>query len=204
MQQKHSIMQFLLTRPLRDVTKDSNLRPCLLIFLLTRPLRDVTRSCLPPSGRRINFYSHAPYGTWQHQHRWLTAEMDFYSHAPYGTWQVTAPFTNRCRPISTHTPLTGRDPPYAETQNYVSISTHTPLTGRDGSDRPCPGCQNISTHTPLTGRDVSSQTWHFYWNYFYSHAPYGTWRKNWKSCSIYIQFLLTRPLRDVTEKHQNF
>ena len=77
--------------------------------------------------------------------------------------------------ISTHTPLTGRDQNYIRRLNYQRISTHTPLTGRDGR-RPYLILKNdISTHTPLTGRDAISI------------------EKTAK-----LEFLLTRPLRDVT------
>ena len=59
----------------------------------------------------------------------------------------------------------------------MNISTHTPLAGRDFFHlmivrRETP----ISTHTPLAGRDVSGLV----------------------SFSVHGQFLLTRPLRDVT------
>ena len=83
--QKPCILQFLLTRPLRDVTTVPKSPVSSSLFLLTRPLRDVTRigpntikamqflltrplRDVTPVGRIEqqechNFYSHAPYGT---------------------------------------------------------------------------------------------------------------------------------------------
>ena len=81
-----NIVRFLLTRPLRDVTRAYNLANRLKRFLLTRPLRDVTdadlsalavgteflltrplRDVTPeepaPEGQHYDFYSHAPCGT---------------------------------------------------------------------------------------------------------------------------------------------
>ena len=123
---------FLLTRPLRDVTRGRLARLVITNrFLLTRPLRDVTCSSVlacgsssisthtpltgrdripwwytdhktisthtPLTGRdarefglpqaRENFYSHAPYGTWQFFVTLTFDRSNFYSHAPYGTWR---------------------------------------------------------------------------------------------------------------------
>ena len=57
------LVQFLLTRPLRDVTCPYGLYYFLWKFLLTRPLRDVTFSINIHVQIKNNFYSHAPYGT---------------------------------------------------------------------------------------------------------------------------------------------
>ena len=59
----HPGYQFLLTRPLRDVTEDSLLDDSQQGFLLTRPLRDVTVSDSVLARLCDDFYSHAPYGT---------------------------------------------------------------------------------------------------------------------------------------------
>ena len=50
----------------------------------------------------------------------------------------------------------------------------------------CP--YDISTHTPLTGRDYWRLDKRFKSRYFYSHAPYGTWRfcKSKGLCKIYF------------------
>ena len=56
----------------------------------------------------------------------------------------------------------------------------------------------ISTHTPLTGRDETGTDTAWKPLYFYSHAPYGTWQDDSRTVQIYAEFLLTRPLRDVT------
>ena len=58
----------------------------------------------------------------------------------------------------------------------TQISTHTPLAGRDGQVHQCLPQRDISTHTPLAGRDQ------------FHHC----------SLRLAAQFLLTRPLRDVT------
>ena len=56
------------------------------------------------------------------------------------------------------------------------ISTHTPLAGRDKIDKRQELLTSISTHTPLAGRDI-----------YIVDISYTV-----------FQFLLTRPLRDVT------
>ena len=58
----------------------------------------------------------------------------------------------------------------------TKISTHTPLAGRDCAVRWKPSVNVISTHTPLAGRDPSGNC---------------VW-------GAYLEFLLTRPSRDVT------
>ena len=78
--------------------------------------------------------------------------------------------------ISTHTPLTGRDLNGVFHIQIIKISTHTPLTGRDHLSCLLTRFLQISTHTPLTGRDELQ-----------NHKRH-----------IIVQFLLTRPLRDVT------
>ena len=60
----------------------------------------------------------------------------------------------------------------------AAISTHTPLAGRDSDHGPAGCIISISTHTPLAGRDTTVM---------YALHPA-------------LVFLLTRPLRDVTEK----
>ena len=57
------------------------------------------------------------------------------------------------------------------------ISTHTPLTGRDSFATAVMFRLFISTHTPLTGRDIPDAD----------------------DVAAMDEFLLTRPLRDVTE-----
>ena len=168
---------FLLTRPLRDVTK---------LVLFDRPEypisthtpltgRDQMTAILrrkytisthtPLTGRDetgtdtawkpLYFYSHAPYGTWPLTRSLFCFLLDFYSHAPYGTWQL-----------------------YHHADDWLFL---------------------ISTHTPLTGRDCSLKTTCSPFCNFYSHAPYGTWRF-WLLVPHRIPgFLLTRPLRDVTK-----
>ncbi len=83
--------------------------------------------------------------------------------------------------ISTHTPLTGRDLNGVFHIQIIKISTHTPLTGRDHLSCLLTRFLQISTHTPLTGRDELQ-----------NHKRH-----------IIVQFLLTRPLRDVTPWHRN-
>ena len=80
-----------------------------------------------------------------------------------------------------------------------SISTHTPLTGRDlVRFRLCSRIA-ISTHTPLTGRDIPESLIACSNKHFYSHAPYGTWQTYPVPLIGDVEFLLTRPLRDVTK-----
>ena len=78
--------------------------------------------------------------------------------------------------ISTHTPLAGRDDIGILDPVPVLISTHTPLAGRDSVYTPDDPIPDISTHTPLAGRDSQQLAVEL------------------RS----FQFLLTRPLRDVT------
>ena len=84
--------------------------------------------------------------------------------------------------ISTHTPLAGRDKEFYPQHRSDEISTHTPLAGRDQAAYPNYKPQDISTHTPLAGRD---------WNILQPGTP---------QC----EFLLTRPLRDVTQCLRRF
>ena len=79
--------QFLLTRPLRDVTLQNHKRHIIIQFLLTRPLRDVTSwEEYRGSGEKIS--THTP----------LTGRDNKTNH-----------IVCDCDIISTHTPLTGRD-----------------------------------------------------------------------------------------------
>ena len=78
--------------------------------------------------------------------------------------------------ISTHTPLAGRDLVIWFFRHLLFISTHTPLAGRDGTEYGGILGEKISTHTPLAGRDPSRPVLSL----------------------IFLSFLLTRPLRDVT------
>ena len=166
---------FLLTRPLRDVTK---------LVLFDRPEypisthtpltgRDQMTAILrrkytisthtPLTGRDetgtdtawkpLYFYSHAPYGTWPLTRSLFCFLLDFYSHAPYGTWL---------------------NPVFED------------ATGR-----------NFYSHAPYGTWPFLIGVFDFIW-YFYSHAPYGTWPFRKLKRIIIIVFLLTRPLRDVT------
>ena len=145
---------FLLTRPLRDVTRFSS--PCFFcsLFLLTRPLRDVT--------------------SWL---AFLIFILVFLLTRPLR--DVTNPLFRICQlfSISTHTPLTGRDLVRFRLCSRIAISTHTPLTGRDIPESLI-ACSN---------------------KHFYSHAPYGTWQTYPVPLIGDVEFLLTRPLRDVTK-----
>ena len=62
-------------------------------------------------------------------------------------------------------------------ERTVRISTHTPLAGRDQVDEGMDTVVAISTHTPLAGRDKVGR----------------------RQDVGYRKFLLTRPLRDVTQ-----
>ena len=166
---------FLLTRPLRDVTCHFFATPLLIPFLLTRPLRDVTLICL-----------------------YLVLTNAFLLTRPLRDVTNLPPQKQQLTAISTHTPLTGRDilsrthinalsnfyshAPYGTWPDQESdcsrsqISTHTPLTGRDILSSRHHTQLVISTHTPLTGRDWGRKA----------------------DTTIGKRFLLTRPLRDVT------
>ena len=80
----------------------------------------------------------------------------------------------------------------------VKISTHTPLAGRDKGLQPDRNNQYyFYSHAPCG-------TWHWLCLIcppdidFYSHAPCGTWHLMLNFIWVFISFLLTRPLRDVT------
>ena len=99
----------------------------------------------------------------------------FYSHAPYGTWPMRGNDVKYPMSFLLTRPL--RDVTISEIEAYNNncISTHTPLTGRDIISLRHYLKRVISTHTPLTGRDKMLRL----------------------LCRICL-FLLTRPLRDVT------
>ena len=168
----------------------------------------------------------------------IKISLNFYSHAPYGTWLYTACcrkrragflLTRPLRDVTIHS-FGGREwleflltrPLRDVTQCapchriFWSISTHTPLTGRDGrenrhclwehhfySHAPYGTWQNritdrrlhgvISTHTPLTGRDESLGISPLENDNFYSHAPYGTWQNPVHSWPLRIYFYSHAP-----------
>ena len=83
-------------------------------------------------------------------------------------------------------------------------------------------CKIISTHTSHAGRDALRQMTNYLQQYFYSHVPCGTWLKAirfiynrimisthtshaGRDCVVtytgkFYEFLLTRPMRDVTRR----
>ena len=78
------------------------------------------------------------------------------------------------------------------------ISTHTPLAGRD-SKRLCGfTISSISTHTPLAGRDCDTRSKAARWLEFLLTRPLRDVTGNIREQTPPTQFLLTRPLRDVT------
>ena len=170
---------FLLTRPLRDVTK---------LVLFDRPEypisthtpltgRDQMTAILrrkytisthtPLTGRDetgtdtawkpLYFYSHAPYGTWPLTRSLFCFLLDFYSHAPYGTWRFWLLVPHRIPGFLLTRPL----------------------------------------------RDVTkSSIWKCNWKKFLLTRPLRdvTWTN---ACTAaWTSFLLTRPLRDVTDVWQ--
>ena len=169
----------------------------------------------------VDFYSHAPYGTWRVKVFLSSSRNHFYSHAPYGTWHILLSQTLLQSYFYSHAPYgTWRSSTGITRLSIIFLLTR-PL--RDVTpDEPKPDePKPISTHTPLTGRDCFwggrfSKRFHFYshapygtWpispiqntianGNFYSHAPYGTWLELLKVFYLNLAFLLTRPLRDVT------
>ena len=152
------------------------------------------------------FYSHAPYGTWRYtmyfsvdiQKFLLTRPLRDVTRIPW--WYADH------KTISTHTPLTGRDNLAKESIQGSTFLLTRPL--RDVTRKLCYAIRRnkflltrplrdvtssiaamssasgiISTHTPLTGRDVCKNDRIIASDYFYSHAPYGTWR----NCVSYFQ-----------------
>ena len=101
--------QFLLTRPLRDVTEYGYVHQPFFKFLLTRPLRDVTSSPVR-TGPYTIISTHTP-----------LAGRD-------AGLRMRLPWRGK---ISTHTPLAGRDFSRMINMPIKTISTHTPLAGRD-------------------------------------------------------------------------
>ena len=77
--------EFLLTRPLRDVTKTLLGLPSVQLFLLTRPLRDVTYTDGACSGNP-GISTHTPLaGRDDFDEFYDAGKIHFYSHAPCGT-----------------------------------------------------------------------------------------------------------------------
>ena len=124
-----------------------------------------------------NFYSHAPYGTWQNRLRTLIEQYHFYSHAPYGTWLLGWRFWFLFWYFYSHAPY-GTWPILSFVfVNYFLFLLTRPLRDVTFQNHLLLALTNISTHTPLTGRDKLIR---FLWSVtlnFYSHAPYGTWQK---------------------------
>ena len=222
-----NVLRFLLTRPLRNVTVFFVSSASVLTFLLTRPLRDVTFSDCRNMYILLNFYSHAPYGTWppslssvytpveflltrplRDVTAYAIAASDllcyFYSHAPCGTWRSGG---ERMKPIDnfySHAPCgtwLGK--------HGMSIMHCRFLLTRPLRDVTLPFIvdlwgETISTHTPLAGRDKKQRRFETALLNFYSHAPCGTWRMGNSARTEYTEFLLTRPLRDVTFRLPEF
>ena len=151
-----------------------------------------------------NFYSHAPYGTWQNRLRTLIEQYHFYSHAPYGTWLLGWRFWFLFWYFYSHAPY-GTWPilsfvfvnyflflltrPLRDVTSFAFASALAlqflltrPLRDVTFQNHLLLALTNISTHTPLTGRDKLIR---FLWSVtlnFYSHAPYGTW--HWPISSV--------------------
>ena len=168
---------FLLTRPLRDVTK---------LVLFDRPEypisthtpltgRDQMTAILrrkytisthtPLTGRDetgtdtawkpLYFYSHAPYGTWPLTRSLFCFLLDFYSHAPYGTWPEQTPVPRPEHHFYSHAPY-GTWQMYDSGRSEIKIFLLTrPLRDVTNEGKWCEISNVISTHTPLTGRDLS-------------------------------------------------
>ena len=106
--------QFLLTRPLRDVTIAVIVSVRNGTFLLTRPLRDVTTNHIPSSQRTPLFLLTRPLRDVTSHPAYLLILFRFLLTRPLR--DVTTAFnTSRSSfAISTHTPLAGRDDKYHE------------------------------------------------------------------------------------------
>ena len=145
-------LQFLLTRPLRDVTILHHSFTLFHLFLLTRPLRDVTSTSIRGlSASTIS--THTPLAGRDYKPGNMAEFM-------YG-FLLT-------RPLRDVTYIQGRK------QKQVAISTHTPLAGRDLFLMWLLYATYISTHTPLAGRDIGQFFLALTNIDFYSHAPCGT------------------------------
>ena len=129
----------------------------------------------------VYFYSHAPCGTWPPKLLKQVNVFYFYSHAPCGTWLRHPEIYKPILVISTHTPHAGRD------HQNLCYGLHLP----------------ISTHTPHAGRDQNDGVKYIAQRNFYSHAPCGTWPNSAGLSSARLSFLLTRPMRDVTQVAMN-
>ena len=125
-----------------------------------------------------NFYSHAPYGTCPAVFLIYALGIKFLLTRPLGYVTKLRRTLFSISQFLLTRPL--RDVTLGNAHYYYNgdISTHTPLTGRDVEQALQYMGIQISTHTPLTGPDHTEWTW-----------PRKTY-----------QFLLTRPLRDVTRK----
>ena len=119
--------QFLLTRPLRDVTAPDFASGAGERFLLTRPLRDVTISAWIDNGR-YPISTHTPLAGRDHA--------PVRSSLMYGTFLLTRPLRDVTAGGETYTLIQG-------------ISTHTPLAGRDGTQEgPADGSWDFYSHAP--------------------------------------------------------
>ena len=139
------------------------------------PLTGRDRCMTAEEAKLKYFYSHAPYGTWPMRGNDVKYPMSFLLTRPlrdvtFLDWRFWFYLVFLLtRPL--------RDVTISEIEAYNNncISTHTPLTGRDIISLRHYLKRVISTHTPLTGRDKMLRL----------------------LCRICL-FLLTRPLRDVT------
>ena len=101
----------------------------------------------------------------------------FYSHAPYGTWPLTRSLFCFLLDFYSHAPYGTWLNPVFENATGRNFYSHAPY-GTWPEQTPVPRPEH----------------------HFYSHAPYGTWQMYDSGRSEIKIFLLTRPLRDVTNE----
>ncbi len=173
-------------------------------FLLTRPLRDVTKPLKNPYG--INPIStHTPLAgrDWMIPAEQFEIE-HFYSHAPCGTWHICPDNSNTSGIFLLTRPL--RDVTSSSVISHsftVDFYSHAPCgTWRCPAMQGCPA-MHFYSHAPCGTWQTLTSTREVYMH-FYSHAPCGTWLFQWFSLKHLEKFLLTRPLRDVTQPYASW
>ena len=171
-------------------------------------------------GRIINFYSHIPCGMWHRTERQGCSDKDisthtsrvgcddrlvlldlcffyFYSHIPCGMWRYLSPVVMVRKNFYSHIPC-GMWLRAHVLCVLTAISTHTSRVGCDEMGRLSHAqAQNFYSHIPC-GMWHNAPKMERHSRNFYSHIPCGMWPNPHRTIPMFLTFLLTHPVWDVT------
>ena len=170
-----SLLKFLLTHPVWDVTYLPFSYVLLKKFLLTHPVWDVTLMTLRFFLTWIISTHTSRVGCDSEDVILNTAEINFYSHIPCGMWPYSANFFILFHQFLLTHPVWDVTSYYLKLEYLLQISTHTSRVGCDGIDMINNSILYISTHTSRVGCDDVSDVFITFGFNFYSHIPCGMW-----------------------------